>query len=121
MILLDTNLVIDAQNPSSPFYASSQQIIRDALSGDEVGIDVVIFAELCAGRPEAIDDLKAELEDALIALFDLPNEAAPICGEAYARYRSARRRSGARQASSIPLRGLFIEAHAERLEGHVAA
>src|SRR5437868_793174 len=80
MILLDTNLVVDAQNPSSPFYASSQQIIRDALSGDGVGINVVIFAELCAGRPEAIDDLKAELEDALIGLCDLPSEAAPICG-----------------------------------------
>ena len=113
MILLDTNLVVDAQNPSSPFCASSQQIIRDALSGDGVGINAVIFAELCAGRPEAIDDLKVELEDALIGLFDLPSEAAPICGAAYARYRSARRRSGGGRASSIPLPDFFIGAHAE--------
>ena len=113
MTLLDTNLVVDAQNPSSPFYKSSQEIIWDALSGDGAGINAVIFAELCAGRPEAIDDLKAELEDALIGLFDLPSEAAPICGAAYARYRSARRRSGGGRASSIPLPDFFIGAHAE--------
>jgi len=113
MILLDTNLVVDAQNPSSLFYTSSQQIIRDAVSVDGVGINVVIFAELCAGRPEAIDDLKAELEDALIGLFDLPSQAAPICGAAYARYRAARRRSGGGRASSIPLPDFFIGAHAE--------
>ena len=113
MILLDTNLVVDAQNPSSPFYKSSQEIIRDALSGDGAGINAVIFAELCADRPEAIDDLKAELEAALIGLFDLPSEAAPICGAAYARYRAARRRSGGGAAATIPLPDFFIGAHAE--------
>jgi len=113
MILLDTDLVVDAQNPSSPFYASSQRIIRDALSGDGAAINAVIFAELCAGRPEAIDDLKAELEDVLIGLFDLPSEAAPICGAAYARYRSARRRSGGGAGPTIPLPDFFIGAHAE--------
>src|SRR5437016_3326079 len=113
MILLDTNIVVDAQNRSSPFYKSSQQIIRDALSGDGAAINAVIFAELCAGRPEAIGDLKAELEDALIGLFDLPSQAAPICGAAYARYRSARRRSGGGAGPTIPLPDFFIGAHAE--------
>jgi predicted nucleic acid-binding protein len=113
MILLDTNIVVDAQNRSSPFYKSSQQIIRDALSGDGAAINAVIFAELCAGRPEAIDDLKAELEDALIGLFDLPSQAAPICGAAYSRYRSARRRSRGGAAPTIPLPDFFIGAHAE--------
>ena len=121
MILLDTNLVVDAQNPSSPFYPSSQQIIRDALSADGAGINAVILAELCAGRPEAIDDLKAELEAALIGLFDLPSQAAPVCGAAYARYRSARQRSGGAAAPTIPLPDFFIGAHAELMEWSLAS
>jgi hypothetical protein len=46
LILLDTNVVIDAQNEGSPFYTWSNQVIAEGISTDGVGINAITLAEL---------------------------------------------------------------------------
>jgi predicted nucleic acid-binding protein len=46
LILLDTNVVIDAQNEGSPFYAWSNQVIAEGISTDGVGINAITLAEI---------------------------------------------------------------------------
>jgi predicted nucleic acid-binding protein len=48
LILLDTNVVIDAQNEGSPFYTWSNQVIAEGISTDGVGINTITLAELCS-------------------------------------------------------------------------
>lgn len=113
MILLDTNVVIDAQNQQSAFYAWSNQVIEEGLSTNGVGINAIILAELCTAARVDSDKVQTELHSAAIRIIDLPARAAPICGRAYKRYRLARMRSGGGGASSVPLPDFFIGAHAE--------
>ena len=112
MILIDSNIVIDAHDRLSPFRSSSAALIADAVERDGAAINAIVLAELCVGQ----EDPKF-IEDQLIAkglkIIDFPVAAAPICGTAYARYRSARRRSGGGAAPTIPLPDFFIGAHAE--------
>ena len=115
MILLDTNVVIDAQNAASPFYRWSNQVISEAIAGDGVGINVVTLAELCSADRVDSEAVQAELHSAGVRIIDLPVRAAPICGQAYMRYRLARTRSGGGKALNIPLPDFFIGAHAELL------
>ena len=112
MILLDTNVVINAQNEGSPFYTWSNQVIAEGISTDGVGINAITLAELCSATRADSEKVQAELHSADISIMDLPSRAAAICGGAYRRYRLARRRSGAGKASSLPLPDFFIGAHA---------
>ena len=113
MILLDTNVVIDAQNEGSPFYTWSNQVIAEGISTDGVGINAVTLAELCSAARVDSEIVQAELQTAAIGIIDLPARAAAICGRAYRRYRLARTRSGGGKAPSVPLPDFFIGAHAE--------
>ena len=113
MILLDTNVVIDAQNEGSPFYTWSNQVIAEGISTDGVGINAVTLAELCSAARVDSEIVQAELQTAAIGIIDLPARAAAICGRAYRRYRLARRTSGGSNAPSVPLPDFFIGAHAE--------
>jgi predicted nucleic acid-binding protein len=113
LILLDTNVVIDAQNEGSPYYTCSNQVIAEGISTDGVGINAITLAELCSATRADSEKVQAELHTADISIMDLPVRAAAICGGAYRRYRLARRRSGAGKAPSLPLPDFFIGAHAE--------
>ena len=113
MILLDTNVVIDAQNEGSPFYTWSNQVIAEGISTSGVGINAVTLAELCSAARADSEIVQAELQTAAIGIIDLPARAAVICGRAYRRYRLARARSGGGKAPSVPLPDFFIGAHAE--------
>ena len=113
MILLDTNVVIDAQNEGSPFYTWSNQVIAEGISTDAVGINAVTLAELCSAARVDSEIVQAELQTAAIGIIDLPARAAVICGRAYRRYRFARARSGGGKAPSVPLPDFFIGARAE--------
>jgi predicted nucleic acid-binding protein len=113
LILLDTNVVIDAQNEGSPFYTWSNQVIAEGISTDGVGINAITLAELCSAARADSEKVQAELHSADISIIDLPARAAAICGRAYRRYRLARRRSGAGKAPSVPLPDFFIGAQAE--------
>lgn len=113
MILLDTNVVIDAQNRGSRFYAWSNQVIAEALSTNGVAINAITLAELCSAEQVDSQKVQAELHTADIRIIDLPARAAAICGPAYRRYRVARAQSGGGKAPSVPLPDFFIGAHAE--------
>jgi predicted nucleic acid-binding protein len=112
VILLDTNIVIDAHDRRSRFRLSSSALIADAIVTEGAAINAVALAELCAGQkdPEVVE---AELRAEGLTILDLPFAAALICGRAYRRYRLARKKSGGGPAPHIPLPDFFIGAHAE--------
>jgi len=113
LILLDTNVVVDAQNKASSFYSWSNQLIAEGSSGDGVAINAITLGELCSEARVDSETLEAELHRADIRIIDVPARAAAICGRAYKHYRSARRKSGGGKAPSIPLPDFFIGAHAQ--------
>jgi hypothetical protein len=113
VILLDTNVVIDAQNEAARFYTWSKKVITEGLSTVGVGINAITLAELCSAEGVDSEKLQSELHSADIAIIDLPARAAAICGRAYRQYGLARMRSAGGKASSVPLPDFFIGAHAE--------
>ena len=112
MILIDSNIVIDAHDRLSPFRSSSAALIAHLVEREGAAINAIVLAELCVGQehPHTLED---ELRSEGLLVFDFPVAAAPICGAAYAHHRSARRRSGGGAAPIIPLPDFFIGAHAE--------
>ena len=112
MILFDTNVVIDARDQDSARGARAAALIAEAASNREAAVDAIIFAELCVGQTEGLD-VESELQAAGFTILDLPAAAAVICGYAYTKYKTSRRRSGGRAAPSTPLPDFFIGAHAQ--------
>jgi predicted nucleic acid-binding protein len=120
VILLDSNVVIDAQNEGSPFFEGARRLILEAVATAGAAVNAVIVAELCAGKRDVADLVLAELGAAGVQLFDLPVGAAPICGRAYRRYRLSRRKSAGGAAPIIPFPDFFIGAHAELMGWELA-
>jgi predicted nucleic acid-binding protein len=112
MILLDTNIVIDARDQSTARGVRSAALIADAVLGEGAAVNAIVYAELCVGQGEEAD-VASELLGAGITILDIPAAAAPICGRAYTRYRRSRRRSGGGEPPRLPLPDFFIGAHAE--------
>lgn len=113
MILLDTNVIIDAQNKTSPFFEWSSEIVSEAVRTTGAAINAVTLAELCAGKERIAELVQNELQQARVELLDLPARAAAICGMAYRRYRFARRKSAGGFSPATPLPDFFIGAHAQ--------
>jgi predicted nucleic acid-binding protein len=114
MILLDTNVVIDARDSSQAYHAWAVRQIEQALTGGGGAINVVTLAELCAGSPNAAE-IEPEIRTLGLQILELPAAAGTACGAAYRRYAAARRASGGGPASRTPLPDFFIGAHAEVL------
>jgi hypothetical protein len=112
MILLDTNVVIDARDLSQPNHAWAVTLIEEAAAGEGGGVNAVTLAELCAGSPKP-EDVEPEIKKLGLEIFGLPSAVATSCGKAYRRYLAARRASGGGGAPKIPLPDFFIGAHAE--------
>ncbi len=112
MILMDTNVVIDARDPAQPAHAWAVNQIQAAVTGEGAGITTVTLAELCAGSPRP-EDIALEIRKLGMEIFDLPSAVAMACGKAYRRYVVARRTSGGGNAPKTPLPDFFIGAHAE--------
>ena len=112
MILLDTNVVIDARDSTQPHHAWAIGQLESAVLGEGAGINTVTLAELCAGSPKP-EDVGPEIKKLGLEIFDLPAVMATTCGKAYRRYLVARRASGGGAASKIPLPDFYIGAHAE--------
>lgn len=112
MILLDTNVVIDAHYGVGDQRTRARDLISTAVSDSGAAINCVALAELYAGAKggEGIED---DMRRAGIAILDIPVGAAGICGRAYRRYRLSRIRSGGGKAQSVPLPDFYIAAHAE--------
>ncbi len=112
MILLDTNVVIDAHYGAGADRLRAKNLISAAILDTGAAINSVTLAELYAG-PERGHSIEEDMSQAGIAVLDLPFAAAATCGCAYRRYRLVRRRSGGGEAPSIPLPDFFVGAHAE--------
>ena len=112
MILLDTNVIIDAHYGVGDHRVRATNLISSAVNNNGAAINCMTLAELYAG-PRRGEDIEEDMRRAGVAIFDLPVGAAAICGRAYRRYRLARRRSGGGEAPSIPLPDFFVGAHAE--------
>ena len=112
MILLDTNVVVDALDKDQAHHSWSKKQIEDAVAGDGGGISVVTLAELCAGAREP-EGVEPEIKRLGITVQDVPAAVAAICGKAYRRYVTARRDSGGSASPKTPLPDFFIGAQAE--------
>jgi predicted nucleic acid-binding protein len=112
VILVDTNVVIDARDRACPFHTWAERVIADALASEGVVLNPIVLAELCVGhnQPTAVEsDLRAHG----FPIVDLPVAASVICARAYTHYRLARKKSGGGEAPSVPLPDFFMGAHAE--------
>jgi predicted nucleic acid-binding protein len=114
MILLDTNIIIDAHYGAGSDGVRARNLISSAVTDTGAAINCVTLAELYAG-PKRGEEIEEDMRQAGIAVLDIPAAAAAICGRVYRHYRLARRRSGEGRAASIPLPDFFIGAHAELL------
>ena len=112
MILLDTNVIIDAHYGVGNDRTRARSLISSAIIDSGAAINSITLAELYAG-PRRGDEIEEDMRQAGIVVLDLPVAAAAICGRAYRRYRLARRSSGGGKAPSVPLPDFFIGAHAE--------
>lgn len=112
MILLDTNIIIDAHYGAGDERINARSLISLAVTDTGAAINCVALAELYAG-PRGGEAIEEDMRRAGITILDIPVGAAAICGRAYMRYRLARRRSGGGKAPSMPLPDFFIGAHAE--------
>ena len=59
MILLDTNVLIYASTPRSPFLRWAREAIAEGVSGDGAATSAVSIAEICVGdaEPESVAEL----------------------------------------------------------------
>jgi predicted nucleic acid-binding protein len=112
MILLDTNVLIYAFDPDSPFYDWARETIAGAVAGDGAAINAVSLAEICVGDadpPTAADRIRSWG----VEILDVPAAAAEVCAKAYSQYRNRRI---SRSDIPVPLMRLpdfFIGAHAK--------
>jgi predicted nucleic acid-binding protein len=112
VILLDSNIIIDARDRKSPFHGWAEEVIAHALSTEGAALNAVVLAELCLGHNDP-KSIEGELKARGVNILDVPAAASAICGRAYSHYRSARRKSGGGDAPLTPLPDFFIGAHAE--------
>jgi predicted nucleic acid-binding protein len=112
MILLDTNVIIDANYGVGAERVHARNLISSAVIESGAAINPVILAELYAGRSRG-EEIERDMRQTGIVVLDLPAAGAAICGRAYRRYRLARARSGGGKAPSRPLPDFFIGAHAQ--------
>jgi predicted nucleic acid-binding protein len=119
MILLDTNVIVDALDKAQAKHHWAKKQIEDVVAGEGGGISVVTPAELCAGARNP-SDVEPEIKGWGLTVHDLPVAAAPTCGKAYRRYVMARRNSGGGSAPKMPLPDFFIGAQAEVMGWKIA-
>lgn len=119
MILLDTNVVVDALDKKQAHHAWSKKQIEDAVVAEGGGISVVTLAELCAGARDP-EDVEPEVKRLGITVHDVPAAVAVVCGKAYRRYVTARRDSGGSAPPKTPMPDFFIGAQAEIMGWKIA-
>lgn len=105
MTLVDTNVLLDLVT-NDPVWAdwSIRQLDGAALKGPLI-INDIVYAELSVGF-ERIEDLDGLLDEAGIAMDEIPRDALFLAGKAFRRYRNA----GGARSGVLP--DFFIGAHA---------
>lgn len=112
MILLDTNVLIYAFDPDSPFCNWARETITDAVADNGASINAVSLAEICVGDadpPTAADRIRSWG----VEILDVPVAAADECAKAYRRYRQRRVSQSDVPVPIMPLPDFFIGAHAK--------
>lgn len=119
MILLDTNVLIYAAEPASPFRHWALSTVADAVAGEGAAINAVVLAEVCVGdrEPEQVAD---RIRRWGVDVLDLPAAAAPLCAAAYVTYRKRRASESGMDSPRLPLPDFFIGAHAQVMGWPVA-
>jgi predicted nucleic acid-binding protein len=117
VILLDTNVLIYASTPRSPFLKWAREVIAEGVSGDGAATSAVSIAEICVGDAEP-DTVAERVRSWGVAVLDVP--AAAACARAYRAYRERRRVESERDAPVMPLPDFFIGAHAEVMRWPIA-
>jgi predicted nucleic acid-binding protein len=105
VILVDTNVLLDVFEDDAEWATWSQDNMDSAIATDTLVINSIIYSELSIGFAR-IEELDAIIEEAALAIEDIPREALFLAGKAFLRYR---RRSGTNR-SVLP--DFFIGAHA---------
>lgn len=105
MILVDTNVLLDVVTDDPAWADWSQHQLESAALRDRLAINDVIYAELSIGFAR-IEELDGVLEEAGIALAEIPRPALFLAGKVFRDYR---RRGGGKTAV---LPDFFIGAHA---------
>jgi len=119
MILLDTNVIVDALDKSQANHRWAKRQIELAVAEEGGGISAVTLAELCAGARNPLE-VEPEIKRWGLAVYDIPAAAASTCGRAYRRYDMARRNSGGGLSPKMPLPDFFIGAQAEIMAWKIA-
>jgi predicted nucleic acid-binding protein len=120
MTLLDTNVLVYAFDPDSPFCQWARETIADAVAADGAAINAVSLAEICVGDadpPTAADRIRSWG----VAILDVPAAAAGLCAQAYRQYRKRRASESAIPSPAMPLPDFFIGAHATIMGWELAA
>ncbi len=109
MTLLDTNVLIYAFEPDSPFRSWARETISEAVAGKGAAINAVSLAEICVGEanPATCSD---RIRSWGVGILDVPASAAGVCALAYLNYR--KQRISQAPAPIMPLPDFFIGAHA---------
>jgi predicted nucleic acid-binding protein len=119
MILLDTNVLIYAFAPESPFHVWARGVIADHVSAEGVVINAVCLAELCVGDADpgsAADRIRSYG----VSIVDVPAACAAPAAAAYQRYLENRKSGGHGPISRMPLPDFFIGAHAMAMNWQLA-
>jgi predicted nucleic acid-binding protein len=119
VILLDTNVIVDAFDTGQANHRWAKKQIEEAVATEGGGVSAVTLAELCAGARNPAD-VEPEIKRLGLAIHDVPAAAASTCGKAYRRYVIARRNSGGGLSPRVPLPDFFIGAHAEVMGWKIA-
>ncbi len=119
MILMDTNVIVDALDKSQENHLWAKKQIKDAVAADGGGISVITLAELCAWNHNPAN-VEPDIKRWGLTVHDVPAAAAATCGAAYRRYAMARRNSGGGPSPKTPLPDFFIGAQAEVMGWKIA-
>jgi predicted nucleic acid-binding protein len=119
MILLDTNVLIYAFDPDSPFCQWAREMIAHAVAGDGAAINAISLAEICVGDadPPTVAD---RIRSWGVAILDVPAAAAEVCAKAYRQYRKQRIAQRGTAIPVTPLPDFFIGAHAMIMDWELA-
>ena len=119
MILLDTNVLIYAFQPESPFEPWARQVIAEAVANEGAIIIPIILAEVCVGVSQP-DQASGRIRAWGVEIVSLPAIAAPICAAAFSRYRARRSRNTGSTIAAMPLPDFSIGAHAQTISAKLA-
>lgn len=110
MILVDTSVILDARDASSPWQDWAIQQIANSVSTEGAAINPVILAEASVKAADRAS-VAAALQSWGLQLLDLPHSVAAPTAGAYAQY-LVRLRVEGKTGPKTPLPDFFIGAHA---------